>query len=433
MPVATLDCRDRRAPPTRTIRASRDRGDPRIALGPADHMWLPLTAHPSTGGVDLAGLARLWPATPGNTLADEADNPAGTDPGVDAGDGRLPPPHPLPPIPAAPSHASASMTRTALTLGAGLLALPVIVAVLVAGLLTTLLTGGPSAPSPTAPADIPADYLVLYQQAANDCPGLDWAVLAAIGKLESDHGRSTLPGVTHRPEPAGAGGPMQFLQPTFAASSPATAYPRAGRPALAVRPARRHPRRRLLPLRPPRHHQPTAAVFAYNHADTYVTAVLAQAAAYRQTAPPRTAWPAQRAELPDPSGTGGHVTARTAPLYRALAAVGRGPRRRHLLGPSPAEPRQRPPDRQSLRPVLPPHDPTDIARGWTVAHWLAAHQTDRRRALRHLARTHLDRRAPNLDGLPTPRSTAARTRPTSPAATTTTSISRRIDSIGNCI
>ena len=67
---------------------------------------------------------------------------------------------------------------------------------------------------------------------------------------------------------------------------------------------------------------PTAAVFAYNHADTYVTAVLAHAASLPQTASPRTAWPPQRAQVADPSGTGGYVTARTAALYHALAASG---------------------------------------------------------------------------------------------------------------
>jgi len=44
-------------------------------------------------------------------------------------------------------------------------------------------------------SDIPAPLLPLYRQAAASCPGLDWSVLAAIGKIESDHGRSSLPGV----------------------------------------------------------------------------------------------------------------------------------------------------------------------------------------------------------------------------------------------
>jgi hypothetical protein len=66
------------------------------------------------------------------------------------------------------------------------------------------------APSPTARADIPAGYLRHYQQAARRCRGLSWAVLAAIGKVESDHGRARLPGVRSGWNRAGAAGPMQF-------------------------------------------------------------------------------------------------------------------------------------------------------------------------------------------------------------------------------
>jgi hypothetical protein len=65
-------------------------------------------------------------------------------------------------------------------------------------------------PSPTATADIPAGYLTLYRQAAPHCPGLSWSILAAIGKVESDHGRAHLPGVRSGWNYAGAAGPMQF-------------------------------------------------------------------------------------------------------------------------------------------------------------------------------------------------------------------------------
>lgn len=81
------------------------------------------------------------------------------------------------------------------------------------------LTGFPSAslPSALAQGQIPATYLALYQRAALTCPGLDWTVLAAIGKLESNHGISTLPGVKNGANAAGAQGPMQMLPATFAA------------------------------------------------------------------------------------------------------------------------------------------------------------------------------------------------------------------------
>ena len=65
-------------------------------------------------------------------------------------------------------------------------------------------------PSAAARADIPTGYLTLYRRAARRCPGLSWSVLAAVGKVESDHGRSRLPGVRSGWNTAGAAGPMQF-------------------------------------------------------------------------------------------------------------------------------------------------------------------------------------------------------------------------------
>jgi hypothetical protein len=50
------------------------------------------------------------------------------------------------------------------------------------------------APSRAAAADIPAGYLRLYRTAGAHYR-IPWPVLAAIGKVESDHGRSPLPGV----------------------------------------------------------------------------------------------------------------------------------------------------------------------------------------------------------------------------------------------
>src|SRR5215468_3335343 len=86
------------------------------------------------------------------------------------------------------------------------------------GLASTLLgAGGGSPPSQYAMADIPADYLTLYQAAAATCPGLDWAVLAAVGDIESDHGRLNAPGVRSGQNGKDAMGPMQFLGPTFTA------------------------------------------------------------------------------------------------------------------------------------------------------------------------------------------------------------------------
>jgi len=93
-------------------------------------------------------------------------------------------------------------------------------------------SGDTSQPSASALSDIPADYLALYQAAALSCPGLDWSVLAAIGKVETDHGRSTLPGIHSGHNSAGAEGPMQFLPATFAG------YDHPPHPAVPPRPRR---------------------------------------------------------------------------------------------------------------------------------------------------------------------------------------------------
>jgi hypothetical protein len=70
---------------------------------------------------------------------------------------------------------------------------------------------GPAGASPLALADIPRRYLALYAKAAAACPRLTWQLLAGIGKVESDHGRSSAPGVRSGVNRAGCcAGPMQF-------------------------------------------------------------------------------------------------------------------------------------------------------------------------------------------------------------------------------
>src|SRR5271170_554539 len=53
---------------------------------------------------------------------------------------------------------------------------------------------GGAASSGGAPA-VPAPWPTLEQAAAATCPGLSWSVLGAIGRVESDSGRSNAPGV----------------------------------------------------------------------------------------------------------------------------------------------------------------------------------------------------------------------------------------------
>lgn len=75
------------------------------------------------------------------------------------------------------------------------------------------LTGSSSALATAA--NIPLTYLLLYQQAASTCTGLRWEFLAAVGRLESDHGRAKAVGVASGENAWGAGGPMQFLAGTW--------------------------------------------------------------------------------------------------------------------------------------------------------------------------------------------------------------------------
>lgn len=57
----------------------------------------------------------------------------------------------------------------------------------------------------------PKSYLGMYEHAADACPGLSWTVIAAVGEVESQHGRDAVR------SKAGAIGPMQFLPTTWQA------------------------------------------------------------------------------------------------------------------------------------------------------------------------------------------------------------------------
>jgi peptidoglycan DL-endopeptidase CwlO len=128
---------------------------------------------------------------------------------------------------------------------------------------------GQPGPSRAAVADIPASYLRLYRQAGARYR-IPWSVLAAIGKVESDHGRTRLPGVHSGSNWAGACGPMQLgCVPNSKAGNawaryghgrphdPAQAIPAAAR-YLVDHGARRHLDR---------------AIFAYNPSWAYVAQV----------------------------------------------------------------------------------------------------------------------------------------------------------------
>jgi cell wall-associated NlpC family hydrolase len=145
------------------------------------------------------------------------------------------------------------------------------------------LAGGPSV---LALNDIPPAYLALYMAAAQTCPGLPWAVLAGIGKVESDHGQSGAPGVRSGANFAGAEGPMQFEPATFAQYA-----------------VNADPSARLSPYDPADAIYTAAAmlcangaasgteaeirqaIFAYNHSQAYVAGVLTWATRYTLPAP----------------------------------------------------------------------------------------------------------------------------------------------------
>ena len=56
---------------------------------------------------------------------------------------------------------------------------------------------------------IPANYLYWYKRVGQQY-GVPWTVLAGIGTVESDNGRTTLPGVNSGSNAFGAAGPMQI-------------------------------------------------------------------------------------------------------------------------------------------------------------------------------------------------------------------------------
>ena len=138
--------------------------------------------------------------------------------------------------------------------------------------------------SALAEREIPAGYLRLYEQAAARY-GLNWAILAGIGKVECDHGRDPAPSCTEEGvvNAAGAGGPMQFLSSTWArygvsaASSPegeGAGAPDRWNPADAVFAAANYLRACGAPADYRR------AIYAYNHAWWYVSEVEAWAERY---------------------------------------------------------------------------------------------------------------------------------------------------------
>ena len=191
------------------------------------------------------------------------------------------------PVPVAAAAAVVSSpTGRRLVLGglAALVAVIVIFALAVAAMVSAVGeqgdTGGATyGPSAVALADIPGPYLALYMKSADHClpvaapcDRVDWAILAAIGSVESGHG------VNMGPSSAGALGPMQFMPATWRSMGvdgnsdgrrdtmdPEDAIPAAARYLRASG-------------APDDYHR---ALLAYNPAEWYVAKVMAKAVEYR--------------------------------------------------------------------------------------------------------------------------------------------------------
>lgn len=128
-----------------------------------------------------------------------------------------------------------------------------------------------STAEPSALEDIPGIYARLYVQAASRF-SISWQLLAAVGKVECDHGR----GECYRPNRAGAMGPMQFLAATWRRYESAS-----GRPPYDVYDARDSIFAAAAKLAADGiATRPRAALFAYNHSEVYVSDVLAWAVRY---------------------------------------------------------------------------------------------------------------------------------------------------------
>jgi membrane-bound lytic murein transglycosylase B len=135
---------------------------------------------------------------------------------------------------------------------------------------------GQPRPSRAAVADIPASYLRLYRTAGARYR-VPWPVLAAIGKVESDHGRTRLPGVRSGSNWAGACGPMQLG--CVPGSKAGNAWARYGHgnvydPANAIAAAARYL------VDHGAHRNLDRALYAYNHSRVYVAKVKAIARRY---------------------------------------------------------------------------------------------------------------------------------------------------------
>jgi peptidoglycan DL-endopeptidase CwlO len=149
--------------------------------------------------------------------------------------------------------------------------------------------------STEAANSIPSDYLKWFQRVGLQY-NVSWTILAGIGKVESDDGRTTLPGVTQATvsNSFGAAGPMQIgiggastnswggaavhkasvVVAGVATDEDGDGIDNVYDPADAIAGAAKYLVKHGV------QQNPAAAVFAYNHADWYVQEVLNWASTY---------------------------------------------------------------------------------------------------------------------------------------------------------
>jgi peptidoglycan DL-endopeptidase CwlO len=140
---------------------------------------------------------------------------------------------------------------------------------------------------------IPADYLYWYKRVGQQY-GVPWTILAGIGTVESDNGQTTLPGVHSGSNAFGAAGPMQIgiggaagnvwgglpVHPAGEAVNGVATDEDGGPDASVYDPADAIAGAAKYLLEFQVTTNPSAAIFAYNHLQSYVQSVLFYAGAY---------------------------------------------------------------------------------------------------------------------------------------------------------
>ena len=155
-------------------------------------------------------------------------------------------------------------------------------------------TGAVGQPTAGAKAKaIPADYLYWYKKVGQQY-GVPWTILAGIGTVESDNGQTTLPGVHSGSNAFGAAGPMQIgiggaagnvwgglpVHPASEVVSGVATDEDGGPNASVYDPPDAIAGAAKYLLEFDVQTNPSAAIFSYNHLQSYVQSVLYYAGAY---------------------------------------------------------------------------------------------------------------------------------------------------------